>query len=448
MFSQIDALESEIVALVQNLVRIPSVNTGFMPTGGETAVCEYVHDWLSEYGIPSEVLGKTPERGNIIARIEGRNPGSRLMLMSHTDVVPVEDADKWRFPPFTATVAEGRVYGRGANDCKGLLTAQLIAMMMLARNGVELEHSLTLCSGADEEHGGRYGFGWLAEHHPDKIAAPFAVNEGGGMPIDAAGGLAFGLGIGEKGRLQVEFKIEGVSSHASVPWQGTNALYGLSRILGRIETYEAERDTSSSVFDHLSTFAIEHRPSAENVDEIVAETQHNNPGLASLLRALSRITVTPTIVNGGVKSNSVPESIHLTCDVRTLPSQDEAYLRRELHGIIEGIPGVTYEVDYMAVPNSSDFETELADQIKAATALALEREDIQWVPTISPGFTDSRFTRSLGTVTYGFEGAHPDDDPQLGHSHGTDESVGIKSLVSSAKIMLALACSVCVTLED
>ena len=53
-------------------------------------------------------------------------------------------------------------------------------MRLLIRNGIQLEDSLIFCSGADEEHGGRYGFGWLAENHPDKIRAPFAVNEGGG----------------------------------------------------------------------------------------------------------------------------------------------------------------------------------------------------------------------------------------------------------------------------
>ena len=443
IFRQIDALESDIVALVRDLVRIPSVNTGSMPTGDETAVCEYVRDWLAEDGISSEILGRVPERGSIIARIEGSNRDARLMFMSHTDVVPVEDADKWRFPPFSATVVGDRIHGRGASDCKGLLAAQLMALRLLVRNGIELEHSLVLCSGSDEEHGGRYGFGWLAENHPDKIAASFAVNEGGGTPIEAAGGLTYTLGVGEKGRLQVEFEIKGVSAHASAPWHGTNALHRLSRLLGRIEAYEAELDTSTSFFDHLSTFAIEHRPSPENVDEIVAEVERDNPRLASMLRALSRMTVTPTMTSGGIKSNSVPESVRLTCDVRTLPNQDEAYLRRELDGIVEGVPGISYEIDYMGVPNSSDFETELSEQIKAATALALGRDDVQWVPAISAGFTDSRFTRPLGTVTYGFSGSHPDDDPMLSNIHGTDESVGIRSLVSGTKIMLALACSIC-----
>ena len=442
LFAQVDAQRDEIIALEQTLVRIPSVNTGFMPTGDETPVCEYIRDWLAEDGIESEILGRTPERGNIIARIEGRNSDAGLMFMSHTDVVPVEEEEKWRFPPFSATIADGRIYGRGASDCKGLLTAQLYAMRLLIRNGIQLEDSLIFCSGADEEHGGRYGFGWLAENHPDKIRAPFAVNEGGGTPIDSPSGLTYLLGTGEKGRLQVEIEVKGVSSHASVPWQGTNALYTLQRVLQRIEAYEPERDTSTSLFDHLSVFAIEHKPSAANVDEIIAEIEPENPRFASMMRALSRMTLTPTMISGGIKSNSVPETIRLTCDVRTLPHQSDDYLREQLDSILEGIPNTTYEIDYMAVPNSSSFDTDLGRSVQRATAAALGIDDIQWVPAISTGFTDSRFTRPLGTVTYGFNGSHPDDDPMLSRAHGTDESIGISSLISGTKIMLALAIDV------
>lgn len=439
LFAQIDAQRADIIALEQALVQIPSVNTGFMPTGDETPVCEYISDWLAQDGIQSEILESAPNRGNIIARMEGSRRSAGLMFMSHTDVVPVEEADKWRFPPFSAAIADGRIYGRGASDCKGLLTAQLYAMRLLKRNGIQLRDSLILASGADEEHGGRYGFGWLADNHPDKISAPFAVNEGGGVPIESPSGLTYLLGTGEKGRLQVEIEVKGTSSHASVPWQGTNALYRLQRVLQRIEEYEPERDTSTSVFDYLSTFAIEHKPSAQNVDEIIAEVEPDNPRFASMLRALSRMTLTPTMISGGIKSNSVPESIRLTCDVRTLPHQSDDYLRNQLDAILEGIPGVSYEIDYMAVPNSSDFQTELGRSIRESTARALGRDDIQWVPAISTGFTDSRFTRPLGTITYGFSGSHPDDDPMLSRAHGTDESVGISSLISGTKIMLALA---------
>ena len=439
LLDQVDAQRDEIIELEQALVQIPSVNTGFMPTGNETPVCEYVRDWLLKDGIDSEILESAPNRGNLIARLEGRSGEPGLMFMSHTDVVPVEEESKWRFPPFSATVADGRVFGRGASDCKGLLVAQMMALRLLKRNDVQLEESLILATAADEEHGGRYGFGWLAEHHPQKITAPFAVNEGGGTPISSAGALTYILGVGEKGRLQVEIDVKGESAHASVPWQGTNALYRLRQVLGRIEQYEPERDTSTSLFEHLSIFAIEHKPSAANVDEIIAEVEPSNPRLASMLRALSRMTLTPTMIKGGVKSNSVPESVRLTCDVRTLPHQDEGYVVQQLTEILESVPSVEFQLDYMAVPNSSPFDTPLARSIQTSTARVLERDDIQWVPAISNGFTDSRFTRALGVTTYGFSGAHPDDDPMLTRAHGTDESIGIKSLISGTKAMMVLA---------
>ena len=439
MLNQIDDLESELISLEQELVRIPSVNTGFMPTGNETPVCEYIRDWLAIDGIESEILEAAPNRGNIVSKISGSSGNVGLIFMSHTDVVPVEDESKWTYPPFSAEIHDGRIYGRGASDCKGLLTAQMVAMRVLKRNGVELHDGLSLISGADEEHGGRYGFGWLVDNHPETLNAPFAVNEGGGTPIEAAGALTYILGIGEKGRLQIEVDIKGTSSHASVPWQGTNALYRLSRVLQRIEEYEPERDTSTSLFQHLSVFAIEHKASPENIDEIIAEQEDEYPRFASMLKALSRMTLTPTMITGGIKSNSVPEQIRLTCDVRTLPHQSDDYLRKELDKILEGIEGVEYEIDYMAVPNSSDFDTELMAGLKKATERALGRDDVQFVPAISNGFTDSRFTRPLGVVTYGFSGSHPDDDPMLSRAHGTNESIGIKSIISGAKIMLHLA---------
>ena len=279
----------------------------------------------------------------------------------------------------------------------------------------------------------------MAEHYPEKITAPYAINEGGGQPADAAGNLAYVVNLGEKGRLQVEVEIKGVSAHASTPWQGTNAMYRLTQVLQRIEAYEPERDTSAAIFGHLSKFAIEDVPTPENIDEIVRDLQEKDPNMASTLRAASRMTLTPTIINGGIKSNSVPESIHVTCDVRTLPHQDDVYLRAELTKLFDGIPGVDFDIDYMAVPNASEFDTPLMDHVREATEFVLGDRSVEWIPGLCVGFTDSRFTRPLGVVTYGFSGSHPDDNPMEENVHGTDESISIRTLVTSTKIMLALA---------
>ncbi|MBM3935152.1 MAG: M20/M25/M40 family metallo-hydrolase [SAR202 cluster bacterium] len=439
LLSQIDGMVEEIVRTHQDLIRIPSVNTGTMPTGNETPVAKHVADWLAKDGIKSEILESAPGRGSIIARMEGASGKAGLMLMSHLDVVPVEDESKWSVPPFGGMLKNGRVYGRGASDCKSLLTAQMFAMRTLKRSGVKLKEGLILASGADEEHGGRYGFGWIAKHHPEKIMAKYAVNEGGGYPTETAAGTAYVMNLGEKGRLQVELTIKGTSAHASMPWTGTNALFKLAQVLQRIEAYEPVRDTSAEMFKSLSLFAIEDKPSPENIDSIVSELEKTNKSMSIFLKAASRMTFTPTMIRGGIKSNSVPESIRLTCDVRTLPFQDDKYVRKEIEKCLEGIDGVDIDIDYMAVPTDSPYGTKFTDEIKKATIQALGRDDLQWIPGLCVGFTDSRFTRELGIQTYDFAGTHPDDDPLACKVHGTDESEGVASLVSSTKVMLALA---------
>src|ERR1700738_5266794 len=116
LLAAVDAAQDEIVALLQDLVRIPTVNTGARPdTGGETRACDLLRQKLE--GIAHEVHESAPGRGNLIARL-GPADGKRLLFMSHTDVVPVEDETLWEHPPFSATIDRGRVYGRGADDDK------------------------------------------------------------------------------------------------------------------------------------------------------------------------------------------------------------------------------------------------------------------------------------------------------------------------------------------
>ena len=224
-------------------------------------------------------------------------------------------------------------------------------------------------SGADEEHGGRWGFGWLADNHPESLESDFAVNEGGGTPVEIGNSLVYALGTGEKGRLEIHIRFRGDSTHASIPWTGTNASYTLAQGLKAIEQYEPELDTSLEIFDHLSEFAIEEQASPANINNIVEQANEISPRLGTMLRALSRMTLTPTMITGGIKSNSVPEVFELTCDVRTLPFQDEAYVRSQLDKVLEGIENVEYDVDYMSVPNSSPFETELGGRRAACAGI-------------------------------------------------------------------------------
>lgn len=439
LLAQVDAQGEDLIALHRDLVRIPSVNTGYMPTGDETPVCEYAKNWLAKDGISSEILSRDPNRGNLIARIPGSSGNAKLLFMSHTDVVPVEDETKWNYPPFGAEISGGRIYGRGASDCKGLMACQMMATRILKANAVPLTDDLVLCAGADEEHGGRYGFGWLADNHFEKIKASYAVNEGGGTFFNIAGATTYLVGVGEKGRLEVKITVTGISAHASTPWLGLNASYRLAEVLKRIESYDPTRDTSASLFEHLPTLAIEDVPTPENIDKIIADVEPSNQQVGTFLRALSRMTLTPTIISGGIKSNSVPETIELVCDVRTLPHQDDDYLRQQLEDLFEGVEGLDIEIDYMSISNNSPYDNEFADALKEATRVSLGRDDLNFIPALTTGFTDSRLLRPKGMLVYGYNGFHPEDNLNLTKYHGTDESIDIKSLFSGTKIMLALA---------
>ena len=105
LLASVDAARDEIVRLHQDLVRIPTVNYGSRPdTGNETPACELLRDKLNEAGIGSDIYESAPTRGNLIARIPGPADGKRLLLMSHSDVVPVEDETLWEHGPFSGTI--------------------------------------------------------------------------------------------------------------------------------------------------------------------------------------------------------------------------------------------------------------------------------------------------------------------------------------------------------
>jgi acetylornithine deacetylase/succinyl-diaminopimelate desuccinylase-like protein len=444
LFQTVEESEEEIIQLLCDLISIPSINTGKMPTGDELPVCEYLKSRLAEEGIESTILSSAENRANLVARLPGDAGRPRLLYMAHTDVVPVEDESEWTVPPFGGTVKDGRVWGRGAADMKDMLAAEAMAMIILKRAGVQLQGELIFAAGADEEAGGEYGFGWLARNAPEAIRADFAVNEGGGSPLPTDKGLAYAIPVGEKGRLEVNITIQGRSGHAAAPWRSENVAFKLAEILKRLDAYQPEIDVSQVMFEHLGPLlGREASITAANVDALADAVAPQNRALASMLRGSSRMTFVPTMWSGGVKSNSIPGVCTLVCDVRTLPHQDEDYVRSQVEQILSGLEGVSYTLSYTAIPSTSPYDTPFAAAIRRAGEAALGRDDIIWLPGLTTGFTDSRLVRPLGIVAYGFGMGHPDVDPNIpSGAHGVDESVDIRSLILKTKFLIALAIDV------
>ena len=442
LLASVDAARDEIVRLHQDLVRIPTLNYGSRPdTGNETPACELLADKLKAEGIGSDIYESAPTRGNLLARLKGPEGGKRLLLMSHSDVVPVEDESLWEHGPFSGTIDKGRVYGRGADDDKGDVTAHGMAMILLKRSGVQLGGELIYMVNADEESGGRWGAGWMADNHPEKLACDYCINEGSGAPIHSPNGLLYPICTGEKGRLEAKITKMGRSGHASRPWATPNPVPTLAQVIDKIANYEPEIDASHPYFrEVLEAFGIDRAPNSENIDRLADElAAMGHESLAWNFKAASRMTITPTMLDAGVKSNSIPDRASLICDVRTLPGQDDTYLRQELEHLCEG-HGVEIDIDYTSIPNASPDGTPFIELCRQSLALAIGNEDFKFVPAVTVGFTDSRFIRPLGAQVYGFNPHHPNADPKRSGVHGNNEYLEIDSLLLRTKNALALAC--------
>ena len=440
-----DAARDESVALLQELVRVPTVNAGARAdTGHETPACELIRDRLAAAGIASDIRESAPDRGNLLARLPASTSTShpkRLLLMAHTDVVPVEDETLWEHPPFSGTIDRGRIYGRGADDDKADVAAYTMALVLLQRAGVRLAGELVFLAAADEESGGRWGAGWGADQFPDEIRADWAVNEGAGNALPAPTGLLYMLGTGEKGRLEAHITRRGRSGHASRPWAADNPVPVIGDAINRIAAYDAEIDVSHPFFHEvLAAYQVRHTPRADNIDRICEElSQAGHDALATTLKASSRLTITPTILDAGVKTNSIPDRAHLVCDVRALPGQDDAFVRDELRHLLRDLD-VDVEVHYTAIANESPADSPFVDQLRNALAVGLGTSDFRLLPALTVGFTDSRFLRPLGTQVYGFSPHHPSADPHRSGVHGNNEFMEIESLLLRVRFALALIC--------
>ena len=437
LLASVEGARDEIVDLLQELVRIPSVNAGPRPdTGNETLVCDVLRTRLERARIAYAVHESAPGRGNLIAHM-GRPGGKRLLCISHTDVVPVEDETLWEHPPFSGAIDRGRIYGRGADDDKADVAAYCMAMVLLRRAGVDLQGELVWLASADEESGGRWGAGWVADHLPDAVRADVAVNEGSGVPIQTDGGLVYSVSLGEKGRLEARVTRRGRSGHASVPWRADNPVPVVAEAIQRIAAYEPEIDVSHPYFRAvLAGLGYAQAPTAENIDRIAEGLP--DQALGSYLKAASRMTVTPTMLQAGVKSNSIPDRATLVCDVRALPGQDDAFVKRELEDALQGLD-VSVEVDYTAVSNASPPDSPFLDTIRAALGDALGTRDFKVIPSLTVGFTDSRFIRPLGAEVYGFAPHHPQAERLRSGVHGNNEFMEIDSLLLRTRWAVALA---------
>jgi len=422
-------LQQATVELLQRLIRFDTVN----PPGNERLLQEYLHGDLSAAGFDCELLGATPERPNLVARLRGASDGPTLALIGHVDTV-LAHAEEWTHDPWSGDVADGFLWGRGALDMKSQVAAEIAAAISLARSGWRPAHGdLLLISLVDEETGGELGAQWITESHPDKVRCDFLLNEGGGGVFEYGGSRRYGICCAEKGVFRFKLVTDGVAGHASLPRMGDNALLKLAPLLERL----GARQPSYAITEVPAAFLRGVGEDPADPAGAVARMQAADPLLATLFEPMLGVTFTPTRAAASEKVNVIPSRAEVHVDCRVPPGLGEDEVRgaiAEVLGSADSDGGFRIEFTEQVVGNGSPPASPLRDAIDGW--IGENDPGASTVPVILPGFTDSRSWRKAfpDCVAYGF---FPHKHQTLFESaplvHGADERIDVRDLGYAAR---------------
>jgi acetylornithine deacetylase/succinyl-diaminopimelate desuccinylase-like protein len=435
----------EVTDLLQSLIRNACVNDGTAASGQERRSTDLLASYLEGTGLDLERYESSPGRDNLVTRIEGSDPSApSLMLMGHTDVVPVNPAG-WRRDPFAAELVDGEVWGRGAVDMLNLTASMAVATKRLAQEGFRPRGTLTYLAVADEEALGTYGAGWLVENEPGAVRTDYVVTEAGGfrMPLPSSSGPKLPVMVGEKGSYWCTIRVKGTPGHGSMPLRTDNALVKAAEVVRRIAEYRPETQIhevwrqfvrGADLPPEMSEALLDPgkvRAFFESVPDV---------GLARMVHACTHTTFAPTMMQAGVKTNVIPDTVDLQVDIRTLPGQREPDIQAMLDEALGDLRGA---VEITATSNDesseSPMDTPLWDSLRRTTEELVPGATT--VPFMIVGATDARFFRRAGATAYG-AGLFSERISFAEFAsmfHGDNERIDQESLRLSTQLWLALA---------
>jgi acetylornithine deacetylase/succinyl-diaminopimelate desuccinylase-like protein len=428
-----DALQAETADVLSRLIQFRTVN----PPGAERECQEWLRAYLEGAGLACELAGEDPERPNLVARLaaaEGAD-GPVLGYLSHVDTV-LADPDDWSRDPWSGEVADGCLWGRGAQDMKSQTAAEVVAVATLARQGWRpARGELRVFSVVDEEVGGAMGAQWLTRERRDLARCDWLLNEGGGPVMPFGDRRLYGVCCAEKGTFRFAVRARGKAGHASVPGLADNALLKLAPVLGRLADWRGPYEVGEEPRVLLEALGAD----PDDPAAAVAQVRAAEPRLAVLVEPTLCVTAVPTLVSASEKINVVPARAELKVDCRVPPGmRGEAVMER-----IRGLAGDDHDVEIAftegVVGNRSPIDSPLMHAIRDW----VESRDpgAEVVPTVLPAFTDSRWWRDAfpDCVAYGF-------CPQRRMNayetwplvHGADERIAVEDLGFAADMFAAL----------
>jgi len=441
-FQLLKEIEEEVTHTLSDLIRINTTN----PPGNETKAAEYVAECLGRDDFNCELYESAPSRGNVVTCLKGTGEKPSLLLLSHLDVVAA-NAEEWSVDPFGGIVKDGFVWGRGALDMKGMTAIEVMTMKLLKRNNVKLKGNVMLAATADEEQGGLAGAGYLVRNYPEKVFADYVLNEGGGLAFPVRGKNVYTIATAEKGILWFRVKAKGTPGHGSTPNLADNAIMRMNKVIEKLGSYRSEVLLVPTVKQYLNELAKEdaslQQPfsrllaNPELSDEVLGELAEVAKPLAEEIRPRIRITITPTMIHGGVKENVIPSECEAVFDCRILPGQNTADALQLIRELLKdvGLDKLAFETIQANEPSESPTETPLYDVITGV--LRAFEPNCGVTPMLMTGGTDSRFFRRMGSVCYGFQPMRPEAqyNEVVKRIHGVDERISVENLVFGTSVL-------------
>jgi carboxypeptidase PM20D1 len=365
----------------------------------------------------------------------GKNPNlAPVLLMAHMDVVPVVPGTEkdWTHAPFSGDIADGYVWGRGTLDDKGQLVAILEAANRLAMADYQPERTIMFAFGEDEEVGGNKGNATIAKALKDR-GAHFAwvLDEGSSIMKEPYPGtrkdVAF-ISNAEKGFLTLELTAHGQGGHAARPSRDL-ALPRLSSAILNVVGSPFESDLDDIQREKLSVLAplvpFGDRFVLANLwatKSMVLRQMEAEPDSAAVLHT----TISPTILNAGIKENVIPPTARGVINFRLHPRDTIASVTAHVKQAVgDSKVDITTREETLSeatkiMPTSNPGYVTIANAIKATYGVPV-------APDIMTGATDSRHYLPMADAVLRFRPYH-EEVADLARVHGTNERVAVSDL--------------------
>ncbi|MCP9971399.1 M20/M25/M40 family metallo-hydrolase [Actinomadura madurae] len=449
------------LALLKKMLAFDTQNFG---EGGVTRPhAEMLKAVWDSANVPAEII-PTPKKDNVhlIARIKGTTAAPPLLLLGHSDVVPVE-RDKWSVDPFAGVVKDGEIYGRGALDMKGANSANIAAVLRHVNEGAKFDRDVIVLTDCDEE-AGQYGSAWLAQNHWDKINAGMVLTEGGWFLAqkDRRTPMLITVTRQDKVYFNLDLVADGIATHSSKP-NPESAIARLSRAVTDIDTWLAPvaltpvtreyfgalaKATDDGPFERALRLLLAARsqPARERAAALVVK-RSSYPWLH---QALLRTTHSFVIEDAGYKENVIPSSATLRINCRGVPGGQRprdflAAFRKRLADRdvtvkLAGNPGESEEdalkrLDETWARQPSSLDSPLYTAIGEAAAETYP--GAVFAPALFEAGTSLGPWTSKGVPGYGVYPYVLDND-QLIAMHGNDERITVEALKQGTEFMYRL----------